>query len=96
MNDNDVKPIARSQPTEVWMPGIHDYVSRGRRLKRTPELALAAAWIVLIRARVASPESEKDPRLVDIEAEYSLRGSAPPYEVVRSKMEIRPRASQCH
>jgi len=52
---------------------ISDYVERGRRLKHTPEEALEGAWISLMRAQAAAPGPEYDTRLLDIEAEYSLR-----------------------
>lgn len=61
---------------------VGDYVERGRRLKHTPEKALDAAWIRLMRAQVAAPSQEHDTRLLDIEAEYALRGIKPPYELL--------------
>jgi len=69
------------------MQAVQDYVSRGRRLEHTPEEALAGEWIHLIRAWAKAPEMGHDPRRVDIEAEYSLRGLKPPHELVRDEME---------
>ena len=71
-----------AEPNEV-----SDYVSRGRHLEHTPVEALAGAWMNLIRVWAAAPEKEPDIRLVDIEAEYSLRGLEPPYELVKSEMD---------
>jgi hypothetical protein len=71
-----------TQPKEV-----SDYVSRGRRLEHTPVEALAGAWINLMRAWAAAPEKGPDIRLMEIEAEYSLRDLKPPYELVKSEMD---------
>jgi hypothetical protein len=90
---DDVKTAVQSWITETQMQAVQDYVSRGRRLEHSPEEALAGAWIHLIRAWAKAPGMGHDPRRVDIEAEYSLRGLKPPYELVRAEMEAITRAT---
>jgi hypothetical protein len=51
------------------------------------------AWIGLMRAWAKAPEKEQDPRRVDIEAEYSLRGVKPSYEFVKDEMEALAQAA---
>jgi len=66
----------------ITAQAVSDYVNRGRRLEHTPEEALEAAWISLMRAQAAALVQAHDTRLLDIEAEYSLRGLEPPREVM--------------
>ena len=87
MSDDDVKTAVQSWIAETQMRAVQDYVSRGRHLERSPEEALAGAWIGLMRAWVKAPGKEQDPRRADIEAEYSLRGLKPPYEFASDEME---------
>jgi hypothetical protein len=87
VNDDDVKTAVQSWIAETQMRAVQDYVSRGRHLERSPEEALAGAWIGLMRSWAKAPEKGQDPRRVDIEAEYSLRGLKPPYELVRDETE---------
>jgi hypothetical protein len=87
MNEDELKAGVHTWIAETQMRAVQDYVSRGRRLEQSPEEALAAAWIALMRAWAKAPEKGQDPRRVDIEAEYSLRGLKPPYEFVRSEMD---------
>jgi hypothetical protein len=87
VSDDDVKTAVQSWIAESQMGAVQDYVSRGRHLERSPEEALAGAWISLMRAWVKAPEKGQDPRRVDIEAEYSLRGLKPPYELAKGEME---------
>jgi hypothetical protein len=84
---DDVKTAVQSWIAESQMRAVQDYVSRGRRLEHSPEEALAGAWIALMRAWAKAPDIGHEPRRVDIEAEYSLRGLKPPYEFVRAEME---------
>jgi hypothetical protein len=85
VSDN-AKTAVQSSRAETQMRAIQDYVSRGRRLEHTPEEALAGAWVGLMRAWATNPEKGQDPRRVDIEAEYSLRGLKPPYDLVEEEM----------
>jgi hypothetical protein len=93
VSDDDVKTAVQSWTAETQMRAVQDYVSRGRRLEHSPEEALAGAWVGLVRAWAKSPEKGQDPRRVDIEAEYSLRGSNPPYELIREEMEMLVKAA---
>ena len=88
MSNDDVTTAVQSWFAETQMRAVQDYVSRSRHLERTPEEALAGAWIGLMRAWVKAPEKGQDLRRVDIESEYSLRGLKPPHELVRVEMEI--------
>ncbi|WP_114947355.1 hypothetical protein [Microvirga calopogonii] len=90
---DDVKTAVQSWIAENQMQAVQDYVSRGRRLEHSPEEALAAAWIVLMRAWAKAPGMGHEPRRIDIEAEYSLRGLKPPYELVGAEMEAITRAT---
>jgi hypothetical protein len=90
---DDVKAAVQSWMAETQMRAVQDYVSRGRHLERTPEEALAGAWISLMRAWAAAPEKGQDSRRMDIEAEYSLRSLKPPYEFVREEIETLAKAT---
>lgn len=87
MNEDELKAGVRSWVAETQMQAVQDYVSGGRRLEHSPEEALAGAWVGLMRAWAKAPGIGHDTRRVDIEAEYSLRGLKPPYELVRDEME---------
>jgi hypothetical protein len=93
VSENDVMSAAHSWIVEGRMQAIQDCVSRGRRLEHSAEQALAGAWISLIRAWAKSPEKGQDPRRVDIEAEYALRGLKPPYELLKDELETILRTS---
>jgi hypothetical protein len=90
---DDVKTAVQSWIAESQMRAVQDYVSRGRRLEHSPEEALTGAWIALMRAWAKAPDMGHEPRRVDIEAEYSLRGLKPPNERVRAEMEAITRAA---
>jgi hypothetical protein len=74
---DDVKTAVQSWSAETQMRAVQDYVSRGRRLEHSPEVALAAAWISLRRARATSTRQLQDTRLKDIEAEMPSIPSPP-------------------
>ena len=84
----DVKIAVQPGTAETQMRGVQDYVSRGRHLEHTPEVALAGAWISLRRAWATSTRQLQDTRLIDIEAEYSLRGLKPPDVPARDEMDV--------
>ena len=86
MGDQDMKAALHAWMADAQLRVIQDYVSRGRHLEHTPEETLAGEWVALMRAWAAAPEEGQDPRRRDIEAEYSLRGVQPPYELVNSEM----------
>ena len=93
MTDKDIQTAVHSWMAEAQMRLVQDYVNRGRQLEHTPEETLAEDWVSLMRAWAAAPESGQDPRRRDIEAEYSLRGVQPPYELVKAEMEVLARGA---
>ncbi len=93
MTARDMQNAVHSWMAEAQMRMLQDYVNRGRHLEHTPEEILAEDWVNLIRAWAAAPEKGQDPRRRDIEAEYSLRGVQPPYELVKAEMDVLARGA---
>ena len=93
MSDKDMEAALHSWIADAQMRMLQDYVSRGRPLEHTPEATLASEWVNLMRAWAAAPEKGQDPRRRDIEAECSIRGVQPPYELVKAEMEVLARGA---
>jgi hypothetical protein len=93
MSIHDMEVALHSWMADAQLRVIQDYVSRGRPLEHTPVETLAGDWVALMRAWAAAPEKGQDPRRSDIEAEYSLRGAQPPYELVKAEMEALARGA---
>ncbi len=93
MTARDMQNAVHSWMAEAQMRMLQDYVNRGQHLEHTPEEILAEDWINLIRAWAAAPGKGQDLRRRDIEAEYSLRGVQPPYELVKAEMDVPARGA---
>lgn len=91
MSNDDAKVAVTSRFAETALREMQGYMGRGRYLTETPLEELAAEWVALMRNWAADPLSSEhahDTRRADIEAEYKLRQEEPPYELVRSEMDI--------
>ena len=87
MPKNNETAAVQSWLAEAQMRKVQDYVSRGRAFEHTPEHDLGATWVDLMRAWAASSKIEQDLRRIDVEAEYSLRGLKPPFELVKAELD---------
>jgi hypothetical protein len=91
MSNDDVKVAVTSRFAETSLREMQGYISRGRYLGQTTLEELAAEWVGLMRKWAADPLSSEhahDTRRADIEAEYKLRQEEPPYELVRSEVDL--------
>ncbi|PVE24311.1 hypothetical protein DC522_11625 [Microvirga sp. KLBC 81] len=87
MNEDEFKAGFHSWLAEGRMQQVRDYASRGRSLEKTSIERLQGEWIALVRAWVTNPHEHSNPQRADIEAEFTLRGLEPPYEMVKDEFE---------
>jgi hypothetical protein len=84
----------RDDPVKSWldyrsMDRIERYVTRGRQLSELDDHELGRRWVVAFKTWVAKmPEQPNRSALLDFEAELSLRGKTPPYQLARDEFKV--------
>jgi hypothetical protein len=84
----------RDDPVKSWldyrsMDRIERYVTRGRQLSDLDDHELGRRWAVAFKTWVAKmPEQPERSALLDFEAEFSLRGKTPPYQLARDELNV--------
>jgi hypothetical protein len=87
MNEDELKAGFHSWLADGPMQHVGDYASRGRSFEKTPIDQLQGEWVLLIRAWATNPHEYNNPRRADIEAEFTLRGLKPPYEMAKDEFD---------
>jgi hypothetical protein len=85
MTEDELKAGFHSWLANGPMQHVRDYASRGRRFEKTPVDQLQGEWVLLVRAWATNPHEHNNPRRADIEAEFTLRGLKPPYEMAKDE-----------
>jgi hypothetical protein len=71
------------------MEQTQDYLSRGRRFAALDAGQLSEDWVNAVRRWLARKDRSRERTMDDLAAELELRGSEPPYEVVKQELAAR-------
>jgi len=66
-----------------------DYLARGRRFATLDVGQLSEDWIIAVRSWLSRKDRARERLMDDLTAELQLRGSEPPYDVVKKELAVR-------
>jgi hypothetical protein len=85
-DEDDIASLANALVQNAHMNETSDYVTRGRRFAEFGIEDLNARWVTAFRGLFVNHDLDHRRDFDDAEAEFRLRQSEPPHEMVRSEL----------
>jgi hypothetical protein len=85
-DEDDMAVLANALVQNAHMNETHDYVTRGRHFGELDIEELNARWVTAFRGLFVNHDLDQRRDFNDADAEFRLRPSEPPHDMVRSEL----------